>query len=159
MDNKPIKRSSATTATVSTWTHSAGQKSHVGILHRRPLRVQPLPCHECDASIPASEDKQHRRDEFHQLRDVPHRHALVVHPRTMLKTPGWSSISVPPALSHGSIGIRWLWWYGLFSFLFFLHSLRYLMMVLGLQWGVVLLAKSPFPRVTPSGLVVVPARR
>ena len=35
----------------------------------------------------------------------------------MLKAPGWSSISVPPALSHGSIWILWLWWYGLFSFL------------------------------------------
>ena len=49
------------------------------------------------------------------------------------RAPGWSSISVPPAPSHGSIGIRWLWWYVLFSFLYHTpyvaHLLEYAVMV------------------------------
>ena len=61
-----------------------------------------------EVPIPASESKQHRRVEFHQLRDVPLRHALVDHPRTVLKSSGLSSIPVPPALSHGSILISFL---------------------------------------------------
>ena len=39
-----------------------------------------------DVPIPASESKQHRLNVFHQLRDVPLRHALVDHPRTVLKS-------------------------------------------------------------------------
>ena len=49
------------------------------------------------------------------------------------RAPGWSSISVPPAQSHGSIGIRWLCYYGLFSFLgltpYVAHFLEYAVMV------------------------------
>ena len=82
-----------------------------------------------DVPIPASESKQHRLNEFH---DVPVRQALVDHARTVLKT-GLSSIPVPPTLFHGSIGIRWVWWYGLFSFLYHVpsvaHFLEYAVMV------------------------------
>ena len=83
--NNPIKRKLDYTMLLRPG-HAAGQEFRVGPFQHQLLRAHSLPCHEHDAPIPASESKQHRRDEFHQLRDVPHRQALVDHPRTMLKS-------------------------------------------------------------------------
>ena len=90
------------------------------------------PCHEHDAPISASESKQHRRDEFHQLRDVPHRHALVVHPRTILKS---SRLVLHLRSSYTISRQYWVLMVVVVRFIFvpLTHSLR-----------------RTFPRVTPS---------